>query len=119
MCRWTRWESDHALKPLLNDALEDADGDGSNNLQEYFFGTDPKSADSVPRIDLNLVASNQLRLVFSCAGGRHFVVESASDLSSGPWTTVFESVAAGGLQVVDVGTVGPARGFFRVTVRPE
>jgi hypothetical protein len=114
-----RWESDHGLKPLLNDALEDTDGDGSNNLQEYFFGTDPKSADSVPRLDLNLTGANQLRLVFSCAGGRHFVVEQTFDLSSGPWTTNWESVAAGGLQVVDVGSVIPARGFFRVVVRPE
>ena len=35
------WEREHNLDPGRNDALEDADGDGFSNLEEYLLGTDP------------------------------------------------------------------------------
>ena len=37
------WKSQHDLDPLIDDASEDSDGDGNNNLNEYLAGTDPKT----------------------------------------------------------------------------
>ena len=47
------WEVEHPpLDPLLDDALEDADGDGFTNLEEYENQTDPVDPLSKP-IDLH------------------------------------------------------------------
>ena len=35
------WERENGLDPTRYDALEDADGDGFTNLEEYLLGTDP------------------------------------------------------------------------------
>ena len=35
------WETAYGLNPQRNDALEDPDGDGFTNLDEYLLGTDP------------------------------------------------------------------------------
>jgi len=35
------WEGDHGLDPTRDDSLEDPDGDGFVNLEEYVLGTDP------------------------------------------------------------------------------
>jgi len=44
------WESANRLNPFDNDTLDDADGDGSSNLDEYLADTDPSDADSFPVI---------------------------------------------------------------------
>jgi len=36
------WEVEHGLNPLLNDGLEDPDGDLFSNLHEYLIDTDPQ-----------------------------------------------------------------------------
>jgi hypothetical protein len=37
------WEADNGLDPTRDDATEDPDGDGYDNLDEYHLGTDPTS----------------------------------------------------------------------------
>jgi chitinase len=37
------WEVQYGLDPLADDALEDPDGDGASNLNEYLAGTEPNS----------------------------------------------------------------------------
>jgi len=40
------WEVDNLLDPVADDASEDADSDGLDNLAEYGAGTDPNDADT-------------------------------------------------------------------------
>ncbi len=40
------WELAHGLDPAVNDALDDPDGDGLTNLQEFEHDTDPFNADT-------------------------------------------------------------------------
>jgi hypothetical protein len=42
------WELQYNLNPYVNDAAEDADGDGYSNTQEYRSGTDPNNPNSKP-----------------------------------------------------------------------
>jgi hypothetical protein len=38
------WEGTYRLDPLLADELEDPDGDGYSNLEEFYLGSDPRAA---------------------------------------------------------------------------
>jgi len=42
------WEVQYGLKPLVNDANEDPDGDQFINIEEYDKGTDPQDPNSHP-----------------------------------------------------------------------
>ncbi len=42
------WKLQHGLDLLSNDAAGDPDGDGLTNLQEYYLGTDPNTANLSP-----------------------------------------------------------------------
>lgn len=42
------WEADYGFDLLVNDSLQDPDGDGISNLDEYKNGTDPNVADTPP-----------------------------------------------------------------------
>jgi hypothetical protein len=111
------WEIEHGLDPHAQDAEADPDMDGASNLTEYFAGTAPQSSASVPDITAILI-SNRLRLLFPTAGGRHFHVERSSDPLNGPWTTIFDSVSSGGMQVYDVAYIGADHGYFRIRITP-
>jgi hypothetical protein len=111
------WEVANGLNPIVPDDSGDADHDGSGNLAEYYFGTDPQAAESSPRVSVNPVG-NKVRLVFSCAGGRHYYLERSENPVSGPWTSVLDAVSPGGLQFYDQGIAGYNQLYFRVRITP-
>jgi uncharacterized repeat protein (TIGR01451 family) len=111
------WESDNGLNPLVADATSDLDQDGASNIGEYYFGTNPQSSNSSPRVQI-IVVGNRVRIVFPCAGGRRYYVERAITSLTEPWTTVADSVSAGGLQFYDHYIYGIDRLYFRVRVSP-
>jgi hypothetical protein len=48
------FEVNNNLNPLNDDSLGDPDGDGINNLDEYFAGTDPQAVGPAPSTDIIL-----------------------------------------------------------------
>mgnify|MGYP003855750369 CR=1 FL=1 len=48
------FEVNNNLDPLSDDSLGDPDGDGINNLDEYFAGTDPQAVGPTPSTDIIL-----------------------------------------------------------------
>ncbi|MFT6905589.1 MAG: hypothetical protein ACJAS1_002246, partial [Oleiphilaceae bacterium] len=48
------FEVNNNLNPLIDDSLDDSDGDGISNLDEYFAGTDPQSVGPAPSTDITL-----------------------------------------------------------------
>ena len=111
------WESNNGLNPLVADATSDLDQDGASNIAECYFGTSPQSANSSPRIQIG-VFGNKVRIVFPCAGGRRYYVERATTSLTGPWTTVADSVSAGGMQFYDDYVYGISQLYFRVRISP-
>jgi T5SS/PEP-CTERM-associated repeat protein len=78
------WEQAHGLDPLNpDDAEADADGDGVNNLQEYLAGTNPTNATSCFKITSLTLTNGSIRVRWSAVGGRHYVVQTNSDMGTG------------------------------------
>lgn len=71
----------------LRGANDDPDGDGVSNLAEYGLGGDPANAASAPR-PVVARAGGLLTLSYPRArAGLVYVVETATDVGVGPWTT--------------------------------
>jgi T5SS/PEP-CTERM-associated repeat protein len=78
------WEQAHGLDPLNpDDAEADADGDGVNNLQEYLAGTNPTNAASCFKITSLTLTNGSIRVRWSAVGGKHYVVQTNSDMGTG------------------------------------
>jgi hypothetical protein len=90
------WEVCYGLRPTTNDAAPDADGDGMGNLGECLAGTDPTNANSRLAIESLEWAAQGTGVVvrWSSATGRHYRVESATNLFAGFAQAVKTNVAA-------------------------
>jgi hypothetical protein len=79
----------------------------------YFYGL------FIAQIGLNLsaaIAGNDLRLRFPTVAGKHYRVDSRSNLSTAPWSVLIPSVAGTGFSatVTDSGTIQAGPRFYRV-----
>jgi hypothetical protein len=81
------WEIQHGLTTQNpSDAMEDPDGDGHSNLEEYLAGTDPRDPRSHVRLRLEH-NHGQLTLSGLQAAGRNVRILYRSNLWSGAWET--------------------------------
>ena len=69
----------------------DADGDGQNNLNEFMAGTDPTSSASTFRILSATATGNNIRVTWTCGGGRTNVLQSTTSLG-GNWSNVSTNI---------------------------
>ena len=76
-------------KPHRVMRLEDSDGDGVSNLQEYLAGTDPTNGASAFRILSVMPTNNDLLVSWVAGGGR---TTGASPMSGNSLTPVIPSL---------------------------
>jgi hypothetical protein len=113
------WELAHGLNPLVNDALDDLDGDGLGNLAEYLAGTDPNSAASGLALQVALDGEEGLALSFKAVAGRKYTIEFQEALSDqGQWQHLVDvpTVAASGNVSILVNRMGSDLRFYRVLI---
>ena len=85
------WEALYpsCLDPLVPDPpIEDCDGDGFTNPQEYIAHTDPTRADSALRVENLLATGDGATLEFTGVAGRQYGLERRTDLGNGAWVRV-------------------------------
>lgn len=103
------------------DALLDGDGDGQNNLQEYFAGTVPHDPKSVLRMSAvsraGVAGGTSVVLTWNSVAYKKYLLQSAAG-PGGPWTTVSTVDSAGDGTTTSTLPVaaGAATFFYRVVV---
>jgi hypothetical protein len=115
------WELANGFDPTRReDAIEDADGDGFTNLQEYLAGTNPHDPHSYLHIEGAQQITNRLHIRFASVLGKYYNVERTSDLVSGNWVTVARNIAGTGstIDISDPLLPGSTNQLYRVLVVP-
>jgi hypothetical protein len=110
-------------RPVLNpndpaDAIQDLDGDGLVNRDEYRARTDPgNAADYLGWVGAAIDDTGRTRFVFEAKPGVAYRVEVSSALAVGGWRTLQDVAPANELRTIQVQELagGGAR-FYRVLV---
>ncbi|MGI8602941.1 MAG: hypothetical protein ACR2OZ_08055 [Verrucomicrobiales bacterium] len=112
------WETTHGFEPLQpTDAQEDADGDATNNRDEFVQGTDPLNSNSVLRLTPARLADGRVALSFDGVGAHSYVIEASETLAADSRQTVmtFPLLARNGPQTAeDPAAASLARRFYRL-----
>ena len=98
----------------LSRASDDADGDGLNNLQEFFAGTDPANPNAVLTLQISPgVSTNVVSLTWPAMPGKSYQVQYKDDLGNSGWTNYAGSVSViGRIGSIAVPVSTPTR-FYR------
>jgi hypothetical protein len=101
-------------------AIDDADGDGLTNFQEFRAGTDPVVASSRLRITAVTRSGSDLGITFASVAGKTYRIETKDDLTLANWTLFQDQVFATGAstQITDLGAAVLLKRFYRVQIEP-
>jgi hypothetical protein len=116
---WDSWETNYfGTANTTNNAanaLEDPDGDGMSNLDEYRAGTIPTDALSVLKIVLSATNANVLQFVAQT--NLSYTVQSRSNLTAATWLNLTSIASSPLVRTVQLDTVTAPPGtehYFRV-----
>jgi uncharacterized repeat protein (TIGR01451 family) len=113
------WELKYGFSPSdRSDAIQDADGDGLTNLQEYLAGTNPRDPNSIFRIETFQISSNTCRIRFNSVLGKHYRLERSTEFPGRNWLTVSNSIVASGtiMELLDPVDTRSSGQWYRVGV---
>jgi hypothetical protein len=102
------------------DALNDVDGDGFTNWQEFIAGTNLFDPSSAPQIVETEEIDSGVLISFKSVLGRKYRVECSDKLIGSNWTVLFDNLTGTDsvLEVIDTAGAREARRFYRVEVVP-
>ncbi len=113
------WEAAACLNPNdAADAIQDMDGDGSSNRDEYRARTDPGNpADYLGWVGVAIDDTGRTRFVFEAKPGVAYRVEVSDALAFGGWRTHQDVAPANEARTIEVqDLVGGGARFYRVLV---
>jgi uncharacterized repeat protein (TIGR01451 family) len=101
-------------------SVDDSDGDGITNRDEFLGGTDPMNATSATRIVRVQMEGDDVCLFFTSVTGKAYRIESAEEMTAGKWTPVVEEVSGNGgiAEARHRAGFGARNLFYRVRVLP-
>ena len=113
------WETQYGLNPDdAQDAFEDLDGDGWNNLDEFLAGTLPNDSASYLALTIDREVTETVKLSFNGLSGRDYSIEYADDLSSNVWTKAMDVQPAADGMVEETAPAGAGDRYYRIAVKP-
>jgi hypothetical protein len=97
--------------------LNDKDGDGANNREEYAAGTNPNDPADVFRVLSTTRSGGVFRVTVPVKTGRSYTLLRGPS-PSGPWTSVTSTgpLGSGGERTLEDPAPAPGSGFYRVAV---
>ncbi len=115
------WELANGFNPTRReDAIDDADGDGHTNLQEFLAGTDPHDPSNVLKIEPPQITDNQMHIRFPTALGKYYQVERSVASDPRTWVIVAGNIPGSGrtIDIQDPIDAGGDPRFYRVLLLP-
>lgn len=118
------WMSLYFLTTAGGAATDDSDGDGFDDLTEYYARTRPDRADSSPFPTLVFDASGQPSLEFPLLSrlAKYEVFRSETGLQSGDFQSLLEvspAVTSGSENSISLPSSSAEKAFFRVEIGPQ
>lgn len=111
------WESAYSLNPDIDDASDDPDNDGYDNLAEYAANTDPLAQSSAPACSIELAAvTGDPTIRFATSNSRSYCVEYSADLALGSWTDLQPAAAGTGDEMTVSDNSGEVSRFYRLRI---
>jgi hypothetical protein len=115
------WWANYYFGPgAVVDGSADPDGDGYSNYAEYVFGTNPVDATSYLQFNVVPETGGAVSVTFSpLQGGRAYQLQTATDLSTGTWTTLTNSVSVNtnGQGVFNLTQPNASGSFYRLSAQ--